>query len=44
MGGLVISCEVNMKARRQIDLMRRYVKVVEGRGGLKVILRLEVIG
>ena len=41
---LVISCEVersDMKARRQIEFMRRYVKVVEGVGGLGVMLRLE---
>ena len=33
---LVISCEVersDMKAGRHIELMRRYVKVVEGGGG-----------
>ena len=36
MGGLVISWEVessDMKAGRQIEFMRRYVKFVEGREG-----------
>ena len=30
-----------MKAGRQIEFMRRYVKVVEGGGGLGMMLRLE---
>ena len=45
--GLVISCEVersDMKAGRQIEFMRRYVKVVEGGEGLGMMLRLEKIG
>ena len=33
-----------MKAGRQIVFMWRYVKAVEGGGGLVVILRLEQIG
>ena len=33
-----------MKAGRQIEFMWRYVKIVEGRGGLGVMLRLEKIG
>ena len=46
MGGLVISYEVersDMKARRQLEFMRRYVKVVEGVSLLPqgVMLRLK---